>query len=274
MSERSFLADIMRRVVRAGRGAAEPEGDIVSLCHDLIGDRGEASGLVRAEHILDLLEASPDAELGDVFARLSQEFGADEGNLQSAITAWRPGDVDATRALHFAAEPKSQELIRVLNRTPGATTRLVRLRARLLDHLRENPSLKGLDTDFQHLFSSWFNRGFLEIRRIDWSTPASILEKIIAYEAVHEINGWDDLRQRVGAPRPPAFRLLSSRDTRRAVDLCRGGPGHRHRPAPSRRSWNAITRADRTRIEATVGGILFDFKLPEGSARGFPSAIS
>lgn len=200
MPERSFLSDIMRRIVRAGRRAEAPEGDVVTLCHDLIGDRGEASGLVRAEHILDLLDATPKAELGGVFARLATEFGVDDERLQTAIDGWSPGDTDGARALHFAAEPKSQDLIRILNRTPGATTRLVNLRAALLDCLREDPSLKGLDSDFQHLFSSWFNRGFLEIRRIDWSTSASVLEKIIAYEAVHEIAGWDDLRQRVGAP--------------------------------------------------------------------------
>jgi len=107
---------------------------------------------------------------------------------------------DSARMIHSASEPPSQELIRRLNRVPGATARLVAMRGQLLTLLRGNPDLHGLDADFQHLFSSWFNRGFLEIRRIDWSTPAAILEKIIAYEAVHEITGWDDLRQRVADP--------------------------------------------------------------------------
>ncbi len=77
---------------------------------------------------------------------------------------------------------------------PGATTRLVTLRAALLRYVKGSIPLKGLDEDFQHLFGSWFNRGFLEIHRVDWSTSADILEKVIAYEAVHEITGWDDLR--------------------------------------------------------------------------------
>ena len=128
------------------------------------------------------------------------EFGVDDDALSEAISAWTPGNLDAARSLHFIAEPKSQELIRALNRVPGATAQLVAMREDLLTFSRGDSALKGLDTDFRHLFGSWFNRGFLEIRRIDWSTSADILEKVIAYEAVHEINGWDDLRQRVGDP--------------------------------------------------------------------------
>jgi malonyl-CoA decarboxylase len=71
------------------------------------------------------------------------------------------------------------------------------LREDLLAHLRENPRLKPVDADFVHLFTSWFNRGFLVLKRIDWTTPANILEKIIRYEAVHAIRDWDDLRSRV-----------------------------------------------------------------------------
>jgi malonyl-CoA decarboxylase len=71
------------------------------------------------------------------------------------------------------------------------------MRGDLLEVLPSNPALKGVDSDLKHLFVSWFNKGFLELRRIDWSSPALVLDKIIAYEAVHEINGWDDLRSRL-----------------------------------------------------------------------------
>src|SRR4029079_17289002 len=77
---------------------------------------------------------------------------------------------------------------------------LVRMREHLLDALDRRDDLKLVDNDFVHLFSSWFNRGFLVLRRIDWSTPANILEKIIRYEAVHRIRGWDDLRRRIDPP--------------------------------------------------------------------------
>ncbi len=71
----------------------------------------------------------------------------------------------------------------------------------MLAEIKEQPALKPLESDLHHLFSSWFNRGFLELRRIDWNTPAVTLEKLIAHEAVHEIQGWDDLRRRLGADR-------------------------------------------------------------------------
>jgi malonyl-CoA decarboxylase len=81
------------------------------------------------------------------------------------------------------------------------TSVLVRLRARLLDLLPERPHLQSVDDDLRHLLSSWFNRGFLRLELIDWQSPASLLEKLIAYEAVHEIRGWDDLRGRLAADR-------------------------------------------------------------------------
>ncbi len=71
------------------------------------------------------------------------------------------------------------------------------MREALFEAMESEPELKAVDTDFRHLFGSWFNRGFLVLRRIDWRTPANVLEKIIRYEAVHEIQGWDDLRRRL-----------------------------------------------------------------------------
>src|SRR5205085_637054 len=93
-----------------------------------------------------------------------------------------------------------QELIRRLNRAPGGTGDLVNMRADLLGMMNGHTDLAALDRDVSHLLSSWFNRGFLVLRRIDWSTPANILEKIIHYEAVHEIGDWRDLRARIDPP--------------------------------------------------------------------------
>ena len=113
----------------------------------------------------------------------------------------RPSPSDTTAAaVHAAAEPRRQELLRRLNLAPGGTAALVRMREQLLDALDHRDDLTAVDADFVHLFSSWFNRGFLVLRRIDWSTPAMILEKIIRYEAVHRIRSWDDLRRRIDPP--------------------------------------------------------------------------
>src|SRR5690606_14364017 len=106
-------------------------------------------------------------------------------------------DADALYRLHRVSEPRTQELLRRLNMADGGTRRLVRMREAVIEAIAQHPILRNLDGDFCHLFSSWFNRGFLELKPINWSTPASILEKFIEYEAVHEINGWDDLRGRI-----------------------------------------------------------------------------
>ena len=102
--------------------------------------------------------------------------------------------------MHAASEPRRQELFRRLNLAPGGTAALVRMREQLMDALDHRDDLGAVDEDFVHLFSSWFNRGFLVLRRIDWSTPAIVLEKIIRYEAVHAIHDWNDLRRRIDPP--------------------------------------------------------------------------
>src|SRR6202022_2733681 len=132
------------------------------------------------------------------FETLARDYGPDRERLSQAIESWRsqPSDDDASD-LHFASEPRRQELIRRLNRAPGGTSELVSMRADLLALMKGNKDLAAVDRAVVHLLSSWFNRGFLVLRRIDWSTPANILEQIIRYEAVHEIRDWDDLRRRI-----------------------------------------------------------------------------
>lgn len=199
MAERSSLSDLLGRIARVGRGSAVAR-DPLTLCEELLGDRGEVSGLATALEILDGVETLDDEALGAFFAGLADRFCVDHAALGKVMAEWDGHSAEGARAIHAASEPRSQELIRRINRAPGATARLVALRARLVQHARANPALRGLDGDFLHLFSSWFNRGFLELRHVDWSSPADILEKIIAYEAVHEITGWEDLRQRVADP--------------------------------------------------------------------------
>jgi malonyl-CoA decarboxylase len=109
-------------------------------------------------------------------------------------------DDERIEMLHAASEPRRQELFRRLNLAPSGTAGLVRMREDMLGHLPAHPMLKAVDRDFNHLFASWFNRGFLVLRPINWSTPAIVLEKIIRYEAVHAITDWDDLRRRLDPP--------------------------------------------------------------------------
>jgi len=160
--------------------------------------RGEASGTAMAREVLDRYQHLDDSERLAFFEKLTRDFGPDRERLAQTIENWRaqPNDTDASE-LHYASEPRRQELIRRLNRAPGGTSALVAMRTDLLSAMKGHKDLAALDRDVAHLLSSWFNRGFLVLRRIDWSTPANILEQIIRYEAVHEIRDWNDLRRRI-----------------------------------------------------------------------------
>jgi malonyl-CoA decarboxylase len=172
--------------------------EALRLSAELMSTRGEASGVAIARDVLATYAALAAPEKTRALQALAKDFAAPRDALEQAARAYldAPGEATAGR-LFRAAEPPRQELIRRLNFAPGGAQALVKLREDLLDRLPEHPELKALDDDLVHLFSAWFNRGFLVLRKIDWSTPASILEKIIRYEAVHAIEGWDDLRRRL-----------------------------------------------------------------------------
>jgi len=174
------------------------EADALSrLAADLLSSRGEASGRALSIRLLDAYAEAPDEGRTRFFAYLLDAFGFDEEKISAATRSYlkSPGNETLDRLIELL-EPRRQELLRRLNVAPGGTERLLRMREDLLRLSRKNKALKRVDADFRHVFSSWFNQGFLELRRIDWDTPAAILEKIIRYEAVHSINDWNDLRRR------------------------------------------------------------------------------
>ena len=200
----SLLADMLSTITARRprtRGAApEERRPIDELARDLIGAPGEVSGLQLARRILDRYAGEDDAAKLDFF-RMLAGMNLEPDAVRAALAAYEARPSKATyRAFAEAVEPPRQELIRRLNRVPGATGELVAMRADLLRLGRGEAQLEALDLDFRHLFASWFNRGFLVLRRIDWETPALLLEKVIAYEAVHDIDGWDDLRRRLAPP--------------------------------------------------------------------------
>jgi malonyl-CoA decarboxylase len=198
-----LLASISERgrtlLRRAGSSNARQDAsDLIELCEGLLSGRGEASGTAIARDVLDRYHDLDEAGRISFFETLARSYGPDQEKLHQAMEAWRARPSgDGASDLHFASEPRRQELFRRLNRAPGGTGELVALRADLLDVKDGHKDLAALDRDVVHLLSSWFNRGFLVLRKIDWSTPAIILEKIIRYEAVHEIRDWDDLRRRI-----------------------------------------------------------------------------
>src|SRR5579884_3726356 len=210
----SFFGELLQAISERGRSLldrararerrdtlTETTENLADLCEELLSNRGEASGVALAREILaryDDLTIGPRIAF---FEALATRFGADHTRINAAIEAWRnkPSDVAAAE-LHAATEPRRLELLRRLNLAPQATRTLVEMRGQLLDTLTRRDDLAAVDADFAYLFSTWFNRGFLVLRRIDWSTPAVILEKIIRYEAVHQIRDWVDLRARIDSP--------------------------------------------------------------------------
>jgi malonyl-CoA decarboxylase len=203
----AFFTDLLATISERGRtllrrgqpdDGKEDAASLIGLCEALLSGRGEASGTAMASEVLESYHDLDATERRAFFHALARNFGPDRDKVNKAIEAWmaEPGDGNGG-ALHFASEPRRQELIRRLNRAPGGTGALVEMRADLLTLLNGHKDLAALDRDIVHLLGSWFNRGFLVLRRIDWSTPANILEQIIRYEAVHEIRDWDDLRRRI-----------------------------------------------------------------------------
>lgn len=198
----STVAERGRELIRLPAPNVPPLERSCRLAEALLSERGEASGAALAHALLMSYSALDAADRGAFFGFVAGHFGPDEARLTAAAKAYleEPGSQQAME-LAAAAEPPRQELLRRMNMAPGATAALIGIRKELLRHIVTEPALKPFESDLHHVLAAWFNRGFLELRRIDWNTPAVILEKLIAYEAVHEIDGWDDLRRRLGPDR-------------------------------------------------------------------------
>ena len=172
--------------------------DIHALCQQLLSGQGEASGIALSQEILRSYHHMSNDEKLIFFQMLDNEFKPDFEQMQATMNRYKASrSAEDLIALNSAVEAPRQELFRRLNMAPNGTANLVALRADLQKLLRKHPSLKSVDADLKHLLSSWFNRGFLQLSSIDWNSPAQILEKLINYESVHAIKGWDDLRRRL-----------------------------------------------------------------------------
>jgi malonyl-CoA decarboxylase len=199
----SFLQELLNSVAEQGRqllpralGGPGREHDIGELASALVSNRGEASGVAIARELLARYRGLPVEERMAFLNFLARTMQPDAAEVVRAAKAYLSGPATTSmRALQRAVESPRLEFFRRLNLAPGATAEIVAMRRDLI--AAGDPSLAQVDGDLRHLLSSWFNRGFLVLRRIDWQTPANILDKIIAYEAVHEIQGWDDLKRRL-----------------------------------------------------------------------------
>jgi malonyl-CoA decarboxylase len=199
-----FIGELIQSLSGRGRalfGLSSPpvqNRDLIGLAEMILSRRGEVSGAILAEAFLEAYRQANAADRDAFMRALLDRFGPDRTALDAAAAAYNvePSAQNIAR-LHEAAEPRRQELFRRINFAKRGTATLVEMREHLMDMLAKEPALQPVDLDFCHLFSSWFNRGFLMLRSIDWTTPANILEALIRYEAVHDIDGWDDLRRRL-----------------------------------------------------------------------------
>ena len=190
------IAEQSRQLLPRSLGGAVRKADIDELAVALLSGRGEASGVAIASAILASYRALEPNERRQFLGFLADSMQPDAAAVARAAQAYLSSpDPAAVARLQRAVESPRNEFFRRLNLAPGATAEIVAMRRDLL--AAGDPALGPLDRDLMHLLASWFNRGFLVLRPIDWHTPAVILEKIIAYEAVHEIQGWDDLRRRL-----------------------------------------------------------------------------
>ena len=197
MTARVILERIVSSLGGKPRGTRRAER-LVGLLRTLISERGEATGAVLARRAVALYRGLDAEGRAHLFDKLNHEFSPDPVAVLQAAVAYhsRPG-AESLAVLQRVTEPPRQEVFRRMNMAPGGTATLLELRRELLAAQAASPQLAAVDHDLTHLLQSWFNRGFLELRRIDWNTPASILEKLITYEAVHRIHGFPDLKRRL-----------------------------------------------------------------------------
>ena len=178
--------------------SSKADQPIDAMMEALVKTNGETAGLALSRSILTQYDGLDDNAKIALFEHLAEKMNINPEDVETSLKNYNQNPNKKTyQAFMKAAEPRRQELFRRLNHAPGATAFLVRMRADLLRLGHGKPQLEALDLDLKHLFVSWFNRGFLVLRRVSWQSPAHILEKIIAYEAVHAIDSWDDLRRRM-----------------------------------------------------------------------------
>ena len=191
------MLDELRTAARKLQGERSLRSVLIH-CRRLISERGAANSTVIARALVAGFEALPEEQRARFFEHLSSDFSPDPKAVLKVAQAYA-ADPSAPNLLHLTqvAEPPRQELLRRINRSPGGTASIVAMRRELLPRISKHPELRVVEADFLHLLSSWFNPGFLQLQRVDWNSPAQLLEQIIRHEAVHQIDGWDDLRRRL-----------------------------------------------------------------------------
>ena len=200
----SFIQRLIRSVVGPHERASPDRKarNAIAFCHALLSERGEVSEAALAREALAAYRELPETGRALFLDFLAAEFATDPDTVVAASAQSREHPTPQNlMALQRAIEPPRQEMLRRLNTAPGATATLVEMRSHVLQGLKAHPDWQIIDADLSHLFTAWFNRGFVTMQRIDWRTSALVLEKLARYEAVHAVAGWRDLHRRLEADR-------------------------------------------------------------------------
>ncbi len=186
------------RKARASSNQANLLKDLTKDCDRLLGSAGDSISLGLAGQALARFGQLEPERREDFYDLLATRYNPDPGAIIEAAKRYEAAGLpEDLVSLTEAAEAPRQELFRRLNRADHGTACLVRMRCEILANKKKRKQLAAVDHDLQHLLSSWFNPGFLQLEQIDWNSPASLLEKVILHEAVHAIDGWADLRRRM-----------------------------------------------------------------------------
>ena len=198
----SSIADVGQKLFKKKELKKDDLETIISLCDDLISNKGAAFGITVARDITDLYQTlSPENKLL-FFKKINEKYKPSHTKVTEAIENYQKTQNDKNLyKLFVTSEGKRRELFKRMNMAPNGISTIVSLREDLLKILDENKDLVPLDDDLRELFKSWFNPGFLKLAKITWETKAAVLEKIMKYERVHEIKDMDELKRRLGEDR-------------------------------------------------------------------------
>tara|TARA_A100001015_G_scaffold52885_1_gene57954 strand:- start:59 stop:1366 length:1308 start_codon:yes stop_codon:yes gene_type:complete len=198
----SSIADVGQKLFKKSVVKKNDLESIISLCDDLISNKGAAFGITVARDITDLYQTLSHEKKLLFFKKINERFKPNHSKVSQAIDLYKTEQNDKNLfKLFITAEGQRRELFRRMNMSPNGISTIVSLREDLLKILNENRELKPLDNDLRELFKSWFNPGFLKLAKITWDTKAAVLEKIIQYERVHKIKDMNELKRRLGEDR-------------------------------------------------------------------------
>ena len=198
----SSIADAGKQLFNKKNIKKNDLDSILSLCDDLISNKGAAFGITVARDITELYQTLSIDNKILFFKSINEKYRPSFTKVNEAIDVYKNSQNEKTLSdLFKVSEGKRRELFMRMNMAPNGTSIIVSLREDLLKILKENRDLVSLDEDLKHLFKSWFNPGFLKLKKITWDTKAAILEKIIKYERVHHMKDMNELKRRLGEDR-------------------------------------------------------------------------